>query len=173
MFLNAIKLFFIKKSLNKSLFNEAQSGFVSEFKTVALLIEEAHLPKKTVIEDVLIANGITKNNLSVLVFKQEVKKEEKSEFPFFGMIDLKLNGGFKEGSVTEFINTKYDLLISYYDSENPVLLSVTKKSKAKFKVGFALENYFMNDLSVQTTLSDATSFSNELIKYLKILYKID
>lgn len=173
MFLNAIKLFFIKKSLNKKLFNEKQSGFVNEFKTIGLLIEEVNLSKKQMIEDVLVANGIAKTDISILVYKQDAKVGDNIALPVFGIVDLQLNGNFNGIAVSAFIETNFDLLISYYDVESPILLSVTKQSKANFKVGFALENYFVNNMSIQAETADVATFSNELMKYLKILYKIE
>ncbi|KVV15838.1 hypothetical protein AP058_00678 [Flavobacterium sp. TAB 87] len=172
MFLNAIKLFFIKKSLKRTLHNDMKSSRISEIQNIGLLIENRNLSCKQVILDQLVANGIREENVSILVFKQNFKKKESVSLPTCGFKDLKLNGSFADGFVANFIATKFDLLISYYEVENPVMLSITKQSQASFKAGFTLENYFFNDINVKVDVSNAIGFTNELVKYLKILNKL-
>lgn len=172
MFLNAIKLFFIKKSLNRAIEIEPQSRFVSKFKKIGLLIEDQNVLQIDVILSPFIASGIANEDITVLVYKRKLKPIGTVVFPTFGLIDIDVKGVFKKGIVTDFISNKFDLLISYYEDENPILLSVTKESKSNFKIGFDFEKYAFNDLSIRTSAAEAVVFSEEILKYSKILNKL-
>ncbi|WP_243233374.1 DUF6913 domain-containing protein [Flavobacterium pectinovorum] len=69
--------------------------------------------------------------------------------------------------MTEFIETEFDLLISYYDVQKPILKLITNQSKAKFKVGFASIDKNMNRWMINTALVDYKLFVFELFKYLR------
>ena len=74
--------------------------------------------------------------------------------------------------VNDFINQKFNLLISYYDVEKAILLKVTHDSKAQFKVGFSSIDKKLNHLMINTNAENHTVFVHELFRYLKILSKI-
>ena len=63
--------------------------------------------------------------------------------------------------------TEFDLLISYYDIEKPILMLMTQKSKAKFKVGFASVDKHFNRWMINTSLENYKLFISELFRYLK------
>ena len=69
----------------------------------------------------------------------------------------------------DFINEKFDLLISYYDVEKAILLKITHNSKAQFKVGFSSVDKRLNHLMINTNAENYKVFVHELFRYLKIL----
>jgi len=72
-----------------------------------------------------------------------------------------------------FLNAqKFDLLISYYDVEKAILLTITHNSKAQFKVGFSSVDKRLNHLMINTNAENYKVFTHELFRYLKILNKI-
>jgi hypothetical protein len=71
------------------------------------------------------------------------------------------------------MQTEFDLLISYYDTEKPLLVLITNNSKSKFKVGFSSIDSKWNHLMINTSVKKHDVFVYELIKYLKILKKIE
>ena len=75
--------------------------------------------------------------------------------------------------IHDFIKTKFDLLISYYVIEKPILLVITNQSKAQFKVGFSTIDKRFNNLLIAATMDKYSIFVQELFKYLKILNKIE
>jgi hypothetical protein len=86
---------------------------------------------------------------------------------------LDWNGTIGDVVVTEFIQTEFDLLVSYYEIEKVILLLITNRSKAKFKVGFSSIDKRFNHLTITTRIGNYSIFAHELFKYLKILNKIE
>jgi hypothetical protein len=76
-------------------------------------------------------------------------------------------GEFESFFLNEFIKTEFDLLISYYDVEKTTLLMVTQKSRAKFKVGFALIDSRFNRWMIAVALENYKLFISELFRYLR------
>jgi ADP-heptose:LPS heptosyltransferase len=71
-----------------------------------------------------------------------------------------------------YLETKFDLLINFYDEANPIMMMFTQLTKADFKVGFATTDKRLNHLVINTKSKDVSVFMDELIKYLQILKKI-
>lgn len=121
----------------------------------------------------LIANGFAGNSIRILVYRDTINtKETYSEYTFNGN-SLNWDGTIKDEVINEFIQTEFDLLISYYEIEKAILLLITNNSKAKFKVGFSSIDKRLHHLMISTAIENHTVFVNELCKYLKILNKIE
>jgi uncharacterized protein DUF6913 len=78
-------------------------------------------------------------------------------------------GKIKDKSLKKFVNTKFDLLINYCDSDNIFALVISFKSKAKMKAGFEYDHFNFNDISIKIAGNKIDTFNDELIKYLDIL----
>ena len=172
MFLNYIKEISLKKILknNKSLIRN--SNTVTIIKSVGLVIDESNFNKTENLITEIVSNGIRKDNISIIIYKDKINHNEVFSYPTFNIKHIDYSGNFKEKVVLDFISNKFDLLISYYDQEKLPLLVVTNSSKAYFKVGFAAVDKRFNDLLINTTLDKHKIFTFELFKYLKILKKI-
>lgn len=167
-----MKNFFIKKSLNKKLRTAIDISNVSIIKSVGLLVDESDFSQKEALIKELISNGIQKSDIEVLIFRDKFNKNEVFHYPTFSNKHLLWNGNFKEPVVNDFINEKFDLLISFYELEKVPLMLVTNKSKAGFKVGFSTIDDRLNHLLIDTKLSNYKIFIHELFRYLKILKRI-
>jgi hypothetical protein len=172
MFLNYIKDFWVKKILKNTWHNVKNATLVTPIKSVGLLVDESYFSQKEELLKELFLNGITNDNLKVIIFRDKLKKNEVYSQPTFGNKHLSWNGNFTEIVVSDFINEKFDLLISYYDLEKAPLLLITHHSKAQFKVGFSSIDKRLNHLMIDTNAENFKVFVNELFKYLKILNKI-
>ncbi len=172
MFLNYIKEFFVKRRLKISLDNVKSTTLTTVVKTVGLLIDESYFLEKESLIKELTANGIAEENIKTLVYRDKFKKNEVYERPTFGPKDLNWNGGIDNAIVNDFINEKFDLLISYYDVEKAILLLITNNSKAHFKVGFSSVDKRLNHFMINTNAEKHSVFTHELFRYLKILNKI-
>lgn len=172
MFLNYIKDFSLKKILKNRLHNSKSSALTGAIQTVGLLIDESYFFEKEALVKELIANGISENNIKVIVYRDKFKKNEVYTQPTFGAKHLNWNAEFTDSTVNDFINEKFDLLISYYDLEKAILLLVTHNSKAHFKVGFSSIDKRLNQLMISTNAENYKVFIHELFRYLKILNKI-
>lgn len=172
MFLRFMKDFVIKKLIKKSLLNYKPDIIQEKIQSVGLLIDESYFAKESELIEELITGGISRNAIDVLIYKDQIKKKETFENPFFSRKDVSFNGEFQKKEVSDFIQKPFDMLISYYDIEKPILKLVTLQSKAGFKVGFSTIDKRLNSFMIGTVAEKHQEFVSELFKYLKILNKV-
>ena len=172
MFLNFIKDFFLKRILKNNLHNVMISSPASSIKTVGLLIDESYFFEKDALVKELKANGILESDVKLIVYKDKLRKNEVYSLPTFSIKHLDWKAEITYPAINDFINEKFDLLISYYDVEKAILLKITHNSKAKFKVGFSSVDKRLNHLMINTNAENYKVFVHELFRYLKILNKI-
>ncbi|MES2574999.1 MAG: hypothetical protein V4572_08650 [Bacteroidota bacterium] len=172
MFLNYIKDYFLKRFLKNSLQNVKSISSEGSIQTIGVLIDETYfLSKDTLIKE-LILNGISEKNIKIIVYRDVIKKNDVFSQPTFSIKDLNWKAEIVNPVVNDFINYKFDLLISYYDVEKAILLNVTNNSKALFKAGFSSIDKRLNHLMINTNTGNYKVFIHELFRYLKILNKI-
>ena len=171
MFLNFIKDFFFKRILKNNLHNVMISS-ASSIKTVGLLIDESYFFEKDALVKELKANGILESDVKLIVYKDKLRKNEVYSLPTFSIKHLDWKAEITYPAINDFINEKFDLLISYYDVEKAILLKITHNSKAQFKVGFSSIDKRLNHLMINTNAENYKVFVHELFRYLKILNKI-
>ena len=172
MFLNYIKNYFLLKVLKNNLHNVKSSKEITSIQTVGLLIDESYFFEKEDLVNELIANGISENKIKIIVYRDKIKKNEVYSQPTFSLKHLNWNSQITNPEINEFINEKFDVLVSYYDMEKAFLLKLTQSSKARFKVGFSSVDKRLNHLMINTNAENHTVFVHELFRYLKILNKI-
>lgn len=172
MFLNYIKDYFLKRILKNSLQNVKSISSEVSIQTVGVLIDESYFSEKDALVKELIANGILESNIKIIVYKDKLKKNEAYSQPTFSIKHLNWKAEITNPTVTDFINEKFDLLISYYDVERAILLNITQNSKSRFKVGFSSVDKRLNHLMINTNAENYKVFVHELFRYLKILNKI-
>lgn len=172
MFFTKIKDFLTKRIVKKRLLNVNHSASASFIKTVGIVFDETYFYEKEALIKELVENGIHENAISILVFKNRIKKNEVLDYPYFSFKDLNWNATFDKEEVNNFVNQKFDLLVNYYDTEKSALLLLTHLSKANFKVGFASVDKRLNHFMIDTNAENYKVFIEELFKYLKILNKI-
>ena len=172
MFLYKIKDFWTKKNVKKRLSNVKHNSSNNYIKKVGLLIDESYFFEKDKLINELINNGIQSQNIELLVFRDKIKKNEVFDYSVFSSKDIGWNEAFNTNQITTFVNSKFDLLISYYDIEKAPLLLVTLNSKADFKVGFSSVDMRLNQFMIDTNAENYKVFVTELFKYLKILNKL-
>ncbi len=171
MFLDYLKGFSVKKIVKNSLLNVKNSLFLSDIKTVGLIVDESYFKDTQSLINEIVVNGIAKENIELLLFKSKVPVD-------FGIKTIKLESShlnwkaqITNKEVIEFLEKDFDLLVNYYDVEKAILLVVTHQSNAKFKVGFSSIDKRLNNLMITTNLENYKVFVEELFRYLKILNK--
>ncbi|WP_286966092.1 DUF6913 domain-containing protein [Flavobacterium sp. UBA4854] len=167
MFLNYIKEFFVKKSLNVNLNNEKSEVFTKNVQTIGLLIDESNFEYSEALIKELTLQGIASENIKVVAYKGKFKEKEVYSRPTFSKKHMNWKGEITEAFLNEFVNSKFDLLLSYYNVENSILMLITSKSKAKFKIGFSAVDQRLNRLMISTELRNYKLFVSELFRYLK------
>jgi hypothetical protein len=172
MFYNIIKNFFLKKNVTKRLATQNSLGSNDKVLTVGIIVDETYFSETNQLIERIVSQGILAENISVLVYKDKIKKKEEPNEPYLSLKNISLSGEIDKKEVNEFINTPFDLLINYYDVNKSGLLLLSTKSKAKFKVGFDTVDKRVNHFIIKTLVEDFNEFVLELFKYLKILNKI-
>ena len=167
MFLNYLKDFFIKKTLKNNLHNVKKEVFTSNIHTIGLLIDESDFRHSKALMKELVSNGIDSEKIKIVVYRNKFKDKKEYSLPTFGKKHVDWKGSTKMSFLTEFIETEFDLLISYYDVQKPILKLITNQSKAKFKVGFASIDKNINRWMIDTALENYKLFVFELFKYLR------
>jgi hypothetical protein len=171
MLLNYIKEFSAKKKLRNSLHDVKRSPILGTVTTIGLIVDEQNFAKKEELISELKANGILEKNIEVLIYKERSNTSLKEGRTILNFKDLNWNAEIKNKAVSDFIDKEFDLLISYYDVEKTILMTVTHHSKAHFKVGFSSVDKRLNDLMINTNVENYEVFIQELFRYLKILNK--
>ncbi len=172
MFIKYIKELSVKKILKRNLHSVKPSSLVTPIQTIGVIVDESYFVEKEQLIQELVSCGIKENNMKMLVFRDKIKKNETFSQSTFSNKDMSWKGDFELASITEFINTPFDMLISYYDTEKAPLLLITNHSKALFKVGFSTVDKRLNHLMINTNAENYKVFVHELFRYLKILNKI-
>jgi hypothetical protein len=172
MFLNYLKNFFVKNKLKNNGLDLKYESNPTIIKSVGLLVDGSNFSDTKVLVQHLISEGFSLDNIQICVYKNKIAVHEMYSYPTFGMNSVRWNGTISEIKLNDFIQTEFDLLISYYDTEKPILLLITNQSKSKFKVGFSSIDQRLNHLMINTHAQNHAVFVKELIKYLKILNKI-
>jgi len=172
MFLKVIKDFTLKKIIKKSLAQYKPALSNDAVATVGIVIDESYFSDKESIINELVSSGIARNAIKTLSFKERVKPKEVVDCCYFTRKDISVTGTFDKPDVAEFINTPFDMLISYYDVGKAPLMLATIKSKAKFKVGFSSVDNRLNHFMISSQVEKYAEFISELVKYLKILNKL-
>lgn len=172
MFLNYIKNFLVKKTLKNSLQNLKTDVSAASAQTVGLLVDISDFAATELLIAALIAGGILPDNITTIVYCDIVKKNQGIKYTTFSAGQLKWSGQIASVEINDFINEKFDLLISFYDIEKAILMQITHASKAQFKVGFSSIDKRLNHFIIKTEINNYTVFVSELFKYLKLLNKI-
>lgn len=172
MFLKTIKDFSLKKIIKKRLPNYKLTATTEKIQTIGLLLDESYFSAQDNLIKALVMQGIPKENIKILIYKDIIRKKGVFDSPFFSRKDITLRGEFTKKEVTDFCETPFDMLIGYYDVEKAPLIWVTLLSKAKFKVGFSTADKRLYHFMIATMAEKYEEFVSELFRYLKILNKI-
>jgi hypothetical protein len=172
MFFNTIYLFFIKKNVLKRLTNVSSNGSGTSIKKVAVILDEKLSGFKNEIKETLVRQNIIDRQITFITYKSKLNKGEIPQFDEITPKDINSSGVFHTGRMNWYLETKFDLLINFYDEANPIMMMFTQLTKADFKVGFATTDKRLNHLVINTKSKDVSVFMDELIKYLQILKKI-
>lgn len=172
MFLNYIKGFLLKKNLKKQLRNVKEESLKCPVMRIGLIVDESRFLKTNALKHEIISNGIIEDNIKIIAYRDNLKDKEVYSHPTFSLKNLNLKCDFTKPEINEFISNEFDLLINYYDEEEPILLFLTNNTQAKFKVGFSAVDKRLNHFLINIALEDYKGFTQELFRYLKILNKI-
>jgi hypothetical protein len=116
--------------------------------------------------------GIMENKIRFIAKVEFEKNKPNSWDSFFSLDNFDWLGRPKSVEIDEFVEQPFDVLISYYKSNQLELNFVTARSKANFKIGLASHDSRLNDLTIDIEPKNTDVFKTELIKYLTQLNRL-
>ncbi|MGL2993772.1 DUF6913 domain-containing protein [Flavobacterium sp. TSSA_36] len=171
MFFNYFKDFFLKKKLKNILLNTRKISLSNEVQSIGLLVDEVTFNQTNALTKALIANGFHEQNITVLAFKEAKHLNQPCEYSVFSWKSLSLDLQIQDPKVLDFIRFPFDVLLSYYDTQNSFLEWITHQSLAKFKVGFFTIDHRLNDLLINTQTINYNQFAQEFMRVLQSIKK--
>ncbi|OYX24034.1 MAG: hypothetical protein B7Z06_09400 [Flavobacteriales bacterium 32-35-8] len=172
MFLRAFKENSNKKYLNKLLSNRYVNVGDSKIESLGIIFNLGENEDFGLFKNLASKIKVNPNNFKVIGFSRDKKANLNTWDLCFNPDDFGWNGVIKHVELQSFLDKKFDVLISYYLSEDFELKLMTAKSKAQFKIGNLQTDFRLNDLIINTNLNEFDVFENEVFKYLTILNKI-
>lgn len=112
---------------------------------------------------------LEQQDFKVVICRERAVKNNNFEYPVISLKDFGWKGDLKEAS-SVFLDTDYDVLISFTSEENKMADFLVSVTRARLKVGRKMggENGIF-DLNISAALSSPEVFTEELKKYLRIL----
>lgn len=161
-----------KKYLNKMLSKRKVYVDDSKIDSLGVIINIDEVDDFELFRSLATHLNVRPNRLKVIAFSPS--KIEKPNFweLCFSPKDIGWSGTIKNIELQAFLDKPFDVLISYYTSDEIELKLLTGLSKAKFKIGILQTDPRLNDLIIKTNLNEFKVFKNEVFKYLTILNKI-
>lgn len=172
MFSYKIKDFIIKNNVKKRLSDVKHIASGDSIKTIGIIFDESENSQRENLLNEIKKQGFGSFEIEFIVFKDTIKKTEQFNYPVFSNKDISWNATFTKSEVNQFAERKFDLLISYYDTEKAALLLLTHLSRSNFKVGFSDVDHRLNHFMIKSDSGNPAVFTEELFKYLRILKKI-
>ncbi|MBI9042054.1 hypothetical protein [Lutibacter sp.] len=138
----------------------------------ALIIVNSQIEKDAV-ENVLVEIlKLSVDKIDCIIFQQKIKKEQRN-LAIITPKDFGWNGKVPSEKLKNILTKNYDLLINYSKVENVYVNLLILHCKVAFRVGFGHLNKKLYDFIVKCDPTEISLFHTELIKYLKILKKIE
>lgn len=161
-----------KKHLNKILDSRESLFDDSKIKSLGIIFCIEEMGDFEIFRNLASALNVMPNKVKIIAYTQSIKDAPNFWDTYYHSEDFGWNGNIKNVELQTFLDTKFDALISYYESDILELKLLTALSKAKFKIGILQSDHRINDLIIKTSLKEFRLFKSELVKYLFTLKKI-
>ena len=162
----------INNRIERALHKRDRSGANNPVKSIGILYNANVFEDKIVFKELASIFKISEDKINYLGLVTFDKKQASLPKDLYTKKDFSWSGDIKSANISQFVKNEFDVLICYYDNENPYLDMVVAQSKAHFKVGFSEIDERLLDLILAVEVLDMKSFNSETLKYLKILGKL-
>lgn len=157
-----------KKYLNKLLTNRVVYVNNRDVKSVGVIFNVCEFADAEVFKDLLENENLHFDTFKIIGYGAHKKLNFQAFDDCYNLNDFGWNGAIKNDELKAFLNTEFDVLISYYEKEVTELKLITAKSKSKFKIGILQTDDRLNDLIIKTNIKQVGLFVTEIKKYLTI-----
>lgn len=169
MFLSGLKEKSIARKMRKDVEKRSFSLSRKRISTIAILqVAETPFDDKQLkaLADQL---GVSDTDITRLTYHPKITKAQKDDAALVTDKHLGWNGVVKARHLKEFVQKKFDLLVSFQDLDLLCLQSIVAGSQAQLKVGISEDAIGIYDLVIHTKTGEEEVFIKELNRYLKIL----
>lgn len=167
-----IKKIFFKKHITKNLKNRTMFDVNDSLTTIGFLLNEEDNIDFEIFFDLSSTLGVQQKDIKIFSFLDIKTKTPTLIQNRIYSNHFNWRGEINNKNALDFLNTKLDVLVSYYSTKNNYLNLMTSKSKAKFKVGFNGVDDRLFDLIINVDPQKNLDVKSELLKYFKVLNKI-
>lgn len=141
-------------------------------KSIGVIVDLDNFDNSDVFSQLIDDFKLRHSAIKIIGYRGFYDKNSPYATPVFSDKDLGWGGDIENSYALEFLTKEYDLLINYYTQDKLMMQLMTVKTKARIKVGFDEVDKDLNDLILQTSLKDFTTFKTELKKYLKVMNEL-
>jgi len=161
-----------QKFINKLLNARQVAVSDSKMNVVGVILNSKEFTDIETIKSFFKSVGIQERNIKIITFVEDPKDSNNLWGSYFNPKDLGWKGKIKNTDLQVFVDTKFDVLISYCKENHLELNLITAASKANFKVGLTDEDERLYDLMIDVKPKQFSLFKDELKKYLTVLNKL-
>ncbi|MDO7172842.1 DUF6913 domain-containing protein [Mariniflexile sp. AS56] len=172
MILKGFKEKSIKKYMNKLLSERQVDVSGAKVESLGIIFNLDEVDDFEQFKALATSLKILPNKMKIIAFSSNKKETLKSWDVCYNPKDFGWRGSIKNSELRSFLDTEFDVLISYYQLDILELKLLTTLSKAQLKVGVSQVDERLNDLIIKTNLTEFKVFKTEVFKYLTILNKI-
>ena len=172
MFLKGFKEKSNQKFINKLVDTRVPNLTSKKIESVGIILNTTEFDDFELFRDFFQELKLNPNKIKIIAFVEDHNLIESSIELLFSEKQIGWQGKIKDNSLQAFLNTNFDMLISYYKNDNLELNLVSALSKANFKVGLSNQDERLYDLILDVKTTNFELFKKELIKYLTILKRL-
>lgn len=158
-----------QKYINRILNSRKSNVESKKIETVGILLNLDEFFDYDVFRNFFKSLNINENRVKFIAFIEDEKEIPNSWDSFYNPKEFGWNGKITNIELVEFMNTKFDVLISYYTKNRYELNVVPALSKANFKIGISNHDDRLHDFIVKIKPNQIETFKTELLKYFKVL----
>jgi hypothetical protein len=168
---------FQKKQLRKKIALYLKNRDISNLNvsvvTMGYLVDEDLFQDFEKLKEISKEMGLKDKDVKIFTFMNVKKKIPSLRQNQVNNREFSWKGVIQNQNANEFLDLPFDMLVGFYKGENDYLDLMMTKSKAKFKVGFNGNDSRISDLIINVDPLKTNDFKRELIKYLRVLNKIE
>ncbi len=163
----------IRKKIELYLKNRDISNLNASVVTMGYLVDEDLFQDFEKLKEISKEMGLKDKDVKIFTFMNVKKKIPSLRQNQVNNREFSWKGIIQNQNANEFLDLPFDMLVGFYKGENDYLDLMMTKSKAKFKVGFKDSDSRISDLIINVDPLKINDFKHELIKYLRVLNKIE
>ncbi|MDG5491706.1 hypothetical protein [Psychroserpens sp. SPM9] len=172
MILKAFKAKSNQKYINKLLNARRVAVSNTKMETVGVILNISEYSDFEAFRAFFKSLGLQQAKTKIIAFVEDPKDSNVLWDTYFNPKDFGWKGKINNIDLQSFIDTQFDVLISFYSESHLELDLITASSNANFKVGITNEDDRLYDLMIDVKTKDFNVFKTELKKYLTVLNKL-